>query len=74
MKCTITDVLADVNCSWCKKKSDCLKTSIENTFFLKSNLCIKCFQRAIELRKRQETLAKSATPKQPVSQTPDAAS
>ena len=59
MKCTITDVVSDVNCSWCKKKSNCLKTSIENTFFLNSNLCIKCFHRAIELRKRQETLAES---------------
>jgi hypothetical protein len=57
MKCTVTDLAAEATCSWCNKKSECLTTSLEGTFFQQSNLCLKCFKTAIDLRKRQETMA-----------------
>ena len=63
MNCTITDVVADVTCSWCSKKTDCVRTTIESTFFTNSNLCWKCVSKALELVKRQESLATAAKPK-----------
>lgn len=59
MKCLITDIDQDKPCSWCNKKTCCLLTTIEDTFFKRSFLCWKCLQKSIELRKRQEQLSAS---------------
>ena len=65
MKCTVTDVTAEVTCSWCNKKSECLATTLDGTFFQQSNLCLKCFKTAIDLRKRQEMMATQKKPQAP---------
>ncbi len=53
MKCILTDVATDKQCAFCNKKTDCVQTSIDGTFFRQCFLCWKCFRKAVELRKRQ---------------------
>jgi hypothetical protein len=55
MKCVLTQVASNGACAWCNRKTECVETSIEGTFFKKSSLCWKCLQKAIGLRYRQES-------------------
>ena len=63
MKCILTDVVADKQCAFCNKKTDCVQASIEGTFFRQCFLCWKCFRKAVELGKRQPASKLEADPK-----------
>ena len=55
MKCVLTNVAADSSCGWCNKKTDCVQSSIEGTFFRQCFLCWKCLKKAVELRCQQSS-------------------
>ena len=62
MKCLLTNVQSQSACAWCCKKTDCVESSIESTFFSKSLLCWKCLRKAVELRHRQENQQAESKP------------